>query len=186
MGKTGHLTCIELKEIVDGVSFPDRKVDCFVETGTYMGQSTLSASKVFDTVHTIEIVEDLQIKARNKCKDADNIFFHLGDTVQLLPAIVNGLADEQKGVLWFLDAHQSGADTSNNGEWVPLLKELNIILDGLNRKAVNIFVIDDVRLFSKHWDWEGISLGSIKKCFENHNIRTQSELLKNDRFIIYT
>jgi hypothetical protein len=179
MGKTGHLTQPEIKEIVD-----NKKVSTLVETGTYLGDSTVEASKYFDTVHTIEIVPDLHEKAKAKCKGIENIVFHLGDTVQLLPKIVEDV--KNSGCVWFLDAHQSGPETGNNGQWVPLLKELNLILDSIKDSTFDhIFVIDDVRLFSAHWDWAEVSIQSIEKCFVEHGISMKNKLLMNDRYIVY-
>jgi hypothetical protein len=178
MGKTGHLTVEELTGIIKNA-----RPDYFVETGTYLGDSTLEASKVFKHVHTIEIVPELREKAMEKCKNSDNITFHQGDTVLLLPEIVKSL--KEHCCVWFLDAHQSGHDTSNNGTWVPLLTELEIILDNIDTTLRHVFIIDDVRLFSAHWDWANISLQSIEKCFKDRYISVSSKSVLNDRFILH-
>jgi len=178
MGKTGLLTQEELQDIIK-----DKKIKVMLETGTYLGDSTLEGSKMFEHVHTIEIVPELREQAIEKCKDRDNITFHLGDTVKLLPNIVDEIREP---CLWFLDAHQSGPETSNNGEeWVPLLKELAAILEHMNRDVDNVFTIDDVRLFSKHWDWEGVSIKSIEECFRVHGVEIKYRRIKNDRFTVY-
>ena len=177
MGKTGHLTQEEINGIIE-----DRKLDNFIETGTYLGDSTLEASKVFTTVHTMEIVPDLQRQAIEKCSSANNIHFHLGDTVKLLPDIVQNLTG---GCLWFLDAHQSGPETSNNGVHVPLLHELDIILDNMNRSDEHVFIIDDVRLFSAYWDWANISIQSIIQKFSSRDLKITRKNISNDRLVIY-
>jgi hypothetical protein len=178
MGKFGHLTVEEIKEITE-----EKEFECLIETGTYLADSTIEASKCFDTVYTIEIVDKLYDQAKERCKDITNIVFHLGDTIKLLPDIINKVYG--LNCVWFLDAHQSGPDTSNNGKWVPLLDELNIILRNFDRSKYHIFIIDDVRLFSAHWDWSGISVSSIEQQFKNYNINVIYSKLMNDRFILY-
>lgn len=178
MGKTGHLTVSEIKQILK-----NKHIDYFVETGTYLGDSTLEASKVFKHVHTIEIMPLLYEQAKNKLNQRANITFHLGDTITILPGIADGIKD---GCVWFIDAHQSGPETGNNGVCVPLLAELNIILGGIGKlNKSHIFIIDDVRLFSAFWDWADVSLQSIEKCFQGKNIIIKDKAVVNDRFIIY-
>jgi len=82
--------------------------------------------------------------------------------------------------MFFLDAHQSGNDTSNNGKNVPLLDELNIILK--NNYYPCIIIIDDVRLFDNYWDWKGITVQHILNIFGN---RLKDHSISNDRMIIY-
>lgn len=185
MGKTGHLVKSEIIEIIQ--DFPD--ISIFVETGTYLGNSTKEASFVFDKIITIEINEQLYNKAIDFCDDVikeKNIIFYLGDTLNLLPNIVNTIKESCESCMWFLDAHQSGIDTSNNGIHVPLLLELDIILSKLYKKVNHIFVIDDVRLFSNAWDWSDISFQSIHSIFKKYDIPIKKQYIKNDRFILIT
>ncbi len=176
MGITGPLTEKEIKSIVG-----DFSITTFVETGTYLGDSTLSASQVFDRVHTIEIQHALHEQAKAKCSAQSNITFHHGDSVNILSQIVKECGNG--GVFWFLDAHQSGPESGNNGTFVPLLEELNAILENIS--GTHIFVIDDVRLFSAFWDWEGISFQSIEQCFKKYDVNIQRKTVSNDRFILY-
>jgi len=180
MGRTGHLLESEIRNIIH-----NKTVNNFIETGTYLGNSSSEASKVFDTVDTIEIVPELHEQAKVNCANLKNITFHLGDTLQLLPDIIRDVISRGSGCVWFLDAHQSGAETGNNGIRVPLLNEINIILDGIQQDQDHIFIIDDVRLFSAYWDWNEISLQSINECFKRRNIVIKNKSLINDRYIIY-
>lgn len=177
MGKTGKLTIEELTDYLSG------RVDIktFVETGTYLGDSTEVASYVFERVESIEICQDLYNKASQKLT-SPRIKLHLGDTVQLLPDIVKTI---DAPCMWFLDAHQSGPETQNNGQWVPLLNELDIILRS-RKEYHDIFVIDDVRLFSAHWDWADVSLESIQDIFKRYGIPIVNKFVKNDRFVLTT
>ena len=180
MGKTGYLTENEIYQILSTCGISKEDIPYFVETGTYHGDSTREAAKVFENVHTIEIMDDLWSEnvSTNKELGIDNIECHHGDSLVTLPSIVKSI---DKPCFWFLDAHQSGPDTGNNGEWVPLLKELDIIL---GNKVEGIFVIDDVRLFSKHWDWAAVSLESISNLFGKHGYDVSESYLMNDRYIL--
>ena len=59
----------------------------FVETGTYMAETTVMASNVFDIVHTIEIKKEFCDRARNLHKDKKIFGFiwviHLFDALYL-------------------------------------------------------------------------------------------------------
>ena len=47
-----------------------------VETGTYIGNSTLFFSNLFETVHTVELNPEFQNRAKGHCRDQTNITFH--------------------------------------------------------------------------------------------------------------
>jgi hypothetical protein len=155
----------------------------FVETGTYMADTTITASYIFEDVFSVEINKVLYEKATEKCSNRTNIHLTLGDSVQWLSNVLPTL--KHKGVVLFLDAHQSGHDTSNNGKWVPLLEELAVIAKQLKNTTGHILIIDDVRLFSKHWDWEGVSIDTIHKCIEKEGMTPLHSEVVNDRLIIY-
>lgn len=185
MGKYGHLTTQEIHEILDMVGI-QHVPDYFVETGTYMGHSTLEASRVFSQVYTIELNEQLIDIAKQRCKDVNNIIFLRGDSLQLLPTTFVPNAS----YCWFLDAHQSGSDTCNNGIGVPLLQEIELILKFIynhkpKQSQSHLFIIDDVRLFSQN-DWLGVSIPTMRKLFEQYNISIIDEYIYNDRYIVHS
>ena len=149
-------------------------IKTFIETGTYKGETSIIASKFFD-VHTIEINEKLYNEVKEKYKNS-NINFYFGDSVQILKK----LQEKPMSTMFFLDAHQSGNDTSNNGKNVPLLDELDIILK--NNYYPCIIIIDDVRLFDNYWDWKGISVENIVDFFGH---RLKDYFISDDRMVIY-
>ncbi len=111
----------------------------FIETGTYLGDTSLEASKHFTQVYTIEAAEYFFKQAKEKCKEKHNVTLCLGDSREWLPQI---LIEKQNKVIFWLDAHYSGGETFNSTN--PLLKELEII----NINTVNaIILIDDARFF---------------------------------------
>lgn len=177
----GHLPEEECTELLRIAKTTPTEFKHFVETGTYKADTTLMASRLFENVHTIEIVHQLYTDAVERCKDASNVHLHNGDTLAILPQLIETVITGP--TVWFLDAHQSGHDTSNNGKCVPLLEELECILPRL-QDPLNLFIIDDVRLFSKYWDWEGINLQTIEAVFEQHKKQVQLKFVKDDRFVI--
>lgn len=176
----GHLVANEFTSILNMCKRKAVDINAFIETGTYKGHSSREAAKMFDRVITIELSSELYNEAKELSKEYSNINFHNGDTVELLPGILENI--EPGCFFFFLDAHQSGSDTTNNGENVPLLKELSIILDYI--KSNSIIVIDDLRLFEQAWDWAGVSIGSIRECFRNHNVSINDMFIAEDRLII--
>lgn len=181
MGITGCLTPSEIKTIIGERTIPTT----FIETGTYKGDSTHSAAQVFENVHTIELVDNLREQAKQKCQSFDNIAFHKGDSVQVLRTIMVDVQG-QGSCMWFLDAHQSGNDTSHVNEHVPLLSEIRVILDTLDMSVSHCFVIDDVRLFSNFWDWEHVNFQVIEDIFQSKGFKMIDRSIKNDRFIFWT
>jgi len=174
----GSLTEEEITTVLD--KFPAYKaIKTFVETGTYKGETSRLASKVFDVVHTIEIMPSLYQEARLTGCNAGitNIIYHLGDSVQIL----KHLQLVPVPSVFFIDAHQSGCDTGNNGTNVPLLQELDVILEKNMHPC--IFIFDDVRLFDKYWDWKNITETSILAQFKG---RDKHSFVSNDRLVVYT
>lgn len=89
-------------------------IKTIIETGTYMGATTLKLAKMAPRVFTIEINPEYFQKAANNFKDTPNISYHFGNSAEVLPEL---LADENNGnVFLLLDAHWE----SHN----PLLEEL--------------------------------------------------------------
>jgi hypothetical protein len=172
-----------------------KNIKNFVETGTYKADSTILAAKQFENIFTIEIVENLfkeaVIKAGGKLPNipllkgtsvqVKNINFSLGDSTQILNTITHQVSD---GAVFFIDAHQSGADTGNNGKWVPLFEELNIILS--HKIGPSVFIFNDLRLFDKHWDWKGINCNKIIEVFQKHKYPILKSYTQNDRFYVLT
>lgn len=169
-------------------SITHRSIKNFVETGTYKGDTTLMASKHFDQVYTTEIVKNLYDYSANRAKEAQrtNIHFYLGDSIVLLRDIMPKVIS---GAVFFIDAHQSGPDTSNNGkQLVPLLEELDVILS--YKLGPSLFIFDDVRFWigksQQAPDWSKISCLEILTKFMNRKYKIQTFFELNDRFYVLT
>ena len=159
--------------------------EIFVETGTYLGQTTNIAKNMFERVHTIEIAEHYY-------RDAKSLFFetnvtcHLGDSSVLLEDICKTL---DKPTCFWLDGHWSQGNTGKGIKNVPLYEELELIMKYCSQKCV--ILIDDCRLFETstiHDDgWKGINKNSIldivKSRLDSYSF-FPSYLDPNDRMVI--
>lgn len=116
----------------------------FVETGTYLGETTNVAKDIFQQVHTIEIKKELFENARAKFSQHLNVLCHLGDSSILLENICKTL---NKPTCFWLDGHWSAGDTGKGLKNVPLYEELELIMKHCSQKCV--ILIDDCRLFEK-------------------------------------
>jgi hypothetical protein len=175
----GSLTYDELIEYIEMDEY--KNIKNFVETGTYKGDTTVMVSKHFENVYTTEIVNDLHIQSKERAIHAgiENITFLLGDSVELLKEITPRVV---LGAVFFLDARQSGGDTSNNGKnHVPLFQELDVILS--HNVGPSIYIM---RLFDKYWDWTGITPSSIVAKFQEHCQNVVKSFPMNDRYYVLT
>ena len=99
--------------------------DIVIETGTHNGSTTIWLAENFKQVYTIEIDKDLIEQAKNKCSRFQNVNFSLGDSIQILPKILDEI---ETRCLFFLDAHWSSK--------TPTPKELEIIAEKCKVKPV--------------------------------------------------
>ena len=117
----------------------------FIETGTNNGTGVENALSVgFKSVYSIEIVEYLYEFCKNKFHANKDVHLHLGDSVNVLPVILN---DIKEPITFWLDGHYSGEGTGKGSDPNPLLKELDIIKKH-PIKTHTIF-IDDMRCWKK-------------------------------------
>lgn len=113
----------------------------FVESGTYLGATTASASPFFKTVITIELDNGLYHRAASMFSGSNVNVYH-GDSAEVLLRLRPIL---QEPVIFWLDGHYSGKGTARGDSNTPVLKEIAAIKSmGLTRWIV---LIDDIRLF---------------------------------------
>ncbi len=145
------------------LSLRDKKgIKVFVETGTYMGETTVWASEHFKKVYSIEAAESIYLKTKEKLKDYSNITLIFGESNKEL-----GKIPINEPALFWLDAHYSAGETFN-GE-VPLIEELKVI----NNLDIDSYIfIDDSRFITAKWLGEQyceladlINILSVKKRY---------------------
>lgn len=126
------------KVLVDFLS--ENIFPCFVETGTFKGETTLWASSLFARVYTIELNESYLANAKVSLGHKNNIAYYLGDSRGQLPVVLDSI--DSSCVLW-LDAHSGGGFFSDHDD-CPILEELCAI----NKSGLkSLILIDDVRGF---------------------------------------
>jgi hypothetical protein len=138
------------------------KIPCqiFVESGTYLGETTNLAKDIFEMVHTIEIKKEFFENATTKFSQDSNVKCHLGDSSILLEDICKTL---DKPTCFWLDAHWSSGDTGKGKKNVPLYEEIDQIMNHCSQPC--IILIDDCRLFEKEGEyldgWDVINKNTI-------------------------
>lgn len=115
--------------------------DYFIESGTFLGETSKTAAAVFAQVHTIELGNDLYQNACNKFRTTKNITVHHGDSGIILGNILPHLKGSK--LLW-LDGHYSEGITACGTYNTPIMQELGQI-KAHDRNA--IILIDDINLF---------------------------------------
>ncbi|MBS2027837.1 MAG: hypothetical protein JST54_08050 [Deltaproteobacteria bacterium] len=118
------------------------KVETFVETGTFRGQTTEWASGIFSKVYSVEAQPEIYAQTTARLSARTNITIRNTDTRSFLRELVPTL--KGPAVFW-LDAHWCGsAETHGSQDECPLTDELRFI--GESPLAHFVFV-DDARLF---------------------------------------
>lgn len=165
------------------------KYNCFIETGTLVGETIFALEPYFDKLYTIEFSENYYKNTKNKY-NGNKINFILGDSSivfeSLLPQITNKC-------IFFLDGHCSGGDTGKSDKDCPLDEEITHINNLFQNDA--IIIIDDFRLFGLDKssgklgeDWSKINkdnLLNILKSRIDKVYHLDSECAKDDRLIIH-
>lgn len=161
--KTGGLPIEYIKRFVD-----EYGIKVFIETGTAGGQSVSDASAIFETCHTIEIVE-----GRSNVWCPGNVTFYIGDSAKILKEV----ASQHKGqrIVFWLDAHWSEPyEAPSEVEECPLLYEIRAI-----KGHDALILIDDARLFfgahphpgdPRKWPRFDQVFAYLRECFPKHMI----------------
>ena len=128
-----------------------RYSDTFMETGSCMGRSIeLALSAGYKKVYSVEAKEEYHEHCKKLFANNSNVHLYLGKSVD---RIIDMLFEaEEKPLVFFLDAHVSGAASAGYLDWVEnqkesdydqdkvLKKEIEMIL---NHREDHIFIIDD-------------------------------------------
>jgi hypothetical protein len=118
----------------------------WVETGTYLGETTKYLARY---VYSIEPSKKYFDDAKEMFSKEKNIMLTHGTSEDCLESVISKINIES--ISFWLDGHYSGADTFEGKNHSPVLLELEIIEKYLdNFKNINI-LIDDFRIFNKHY-----------------------------------
>ena len=165
------------------------KYNSFVETGTFLGETTFTMEPFFNKLYTIEFSEKYYNNTKNKY-NGDKIHFILGDSSIVFESLLPNITDK---CIFFLDGHWSGGDTGHSNKDCPLNEEITHINNLFTNDA--IIIIDDFRLFGLDKssgklgeDWSKINkevLLNILQARINKVYHLDSETAKDDRLIIH-
>jgi len=114
----------------------------WIETGTYLGETTAFLAHIAPHVHTIEPSIELLEMARENCRHFSNISFHHGTSEATLSTVIASVAGNCS---FWLDGHYSAGNTYKGNLNTPIRHELKTIGKHIHRlKRLAIF-IDDTR-----------------------------------------
>jgi hypothetical protein len=133
--------------------------DEFVETGTLLGETTEIAAQLFSRVMSIELSPALAEAAAKRLSVYPQVQIIEGDSAVHLPRICRELG---RPTFFWLDSHWSSGITARGSVDVPLLAEINAIVQGCAPSC--IIVVDDVRLFGTtidSCDWSLITREAV-------------------------
>ena len=156
-----------------------KRIDNFIETGTYKGETSFWAANHFKNVYTIEIDPKISKETKSKSDCPKNIEFLVGNSKDVLPELVE---NNLSGTCFFwLDGHWCMGAGGKEDE-CPLLKELEAIKSIQNA----IIFIDDARCFlgplpapheSSHWPRIDQIFNNISFLFPEHRFTIQDDVI---------
>jgi hypothetical protein len=110
-------------------------IKVFVETGTFRGNNAEVHASNFETVLTVESLQEFYWKAKHKVFSYPNVFPVLGNSPDFLKEISSYLKNTGT-IFFYLDAHFYDATLPAKDRWV-VLKELRA-LEGFNNCVIAI------------------------------------------------
>jgi hypothetical protein len=114
----------------------------FVETGTFLGETTIAMSQVFERCWTVEIDKSLYEQALARFHGYHNITALHGDSESLIGPILREL--DRPAIFW-LDGHYSKGRTGRGRTATPIVRELTAIFQHPIKQ--HVILIDDARHF---------------------------------------
>jgi hypothetical protein len=155
----------------------------FIETGTYLANTTLWAAQHFDRVISMEADPKLYDRATKRLALCPNVDVRLGRSQDLLALLVRKLS--HPALIW-LDAHWCGGDIAVAGEdeECPLLKEIAAIDTGITQ---HLILIDDARYFfncpppphkHEHWPSEGAVMEQLRAKYDSYICVTNDVIIR--------
>lgn len=165
-----------------------KQYSCFIETGTFGGDTIFALEPYFDKLYTIEFNETYYDRAKNKY-NGNKINFILGDSSIVFESLLRNIGDKS---IFFLDGHWCGGNSGRSSKDCPLYEEITHINNLFKNEA--IIIIDDFRLFGLDetknggQNWGEINkekILDILKSRINKFYHIDSECAKDDRLIIH-
>ena len=115
----------------------------WIETGTYLGDTTSKLAKISQKVISIEPQTELSVFASKRLRRHKNVEIINATSESSITDILKGISGP---TCFWLDGHYSGDVTFQGSEVSPISAELSAISRYLTRNKV-VVLIDDFRLF---------------------------------------
>jgi hypothetical protein len=127
----------------------------WVETGTFLGETTSNLAKFAEIVYSLEPEKSLFLSAVKCFEKNSNVVLVGGSSEEKLFPVLDALTTEEiKDISFWLDGHYSAGVTFQGNEDTPIVFELSVIEQFLLSIAKVTIFVDDVRLFAKSSDLE--------------------------------
>ena len=120
-----------------------KEVKIFVETGTYLGDTSWAVRNTFREIHTVEMSEELYNEALKRFKNTRHVHLYQGNSEDILPSITSKITEN---AVFFLDAHHSGGVTTKGNDNTPIVKEIKEIFK--RERVGDIVIVDDADSFT--------------------------------------
>src|ERR1700758_2967605 len=128
--------CVLLRNGIDGATW--------VETGTYLGDTTALLSRHARQVYSIEPAPGLFEQAARRFRASSTVRLLPGTSEQRLPELLATLSGD---INFWLDGHYSAGVTYQGPVDTPIVNELECIANHLGRFRNIVVLVDDVRCF---------------------------------------
>jgi hypothetical protein len=146
----------------------------FVETGTFLGDTTLAMAEIFERCWTVEIDASLYAKALVRFEGRANITLLHGSSEKLIDSILEEI--DAPAVFW-LDGHYSHADTGRGALDTPILHELTRIFEHPIKD--HVILIDDAREFLGVRDYPTIkTLHRFVRAHSPYRMRVSNDIIR--------
>lgn len=186
------------KKLRDNITIPDYAVkrktiidlskqyhctEVFIETGTYMGDTVEYLKNDFKQLFSIELNEDLAVKAAKRFNSEPKIKIVQGDSATQLASLLSTI---NSPVSFWLDGHYSSEFQLGNEYIVtgkgekdtPVMEELIQISQHPIKN--HVILIDDARLFNGHDDYPTKQQVSefVKQHLPNHRFSIKKDIIR--------
>jgi hypothetical protein len=150
------------------------QANTFIETGTYLGDTTWYLRKNFRHLISIEIEPNLAAIARDRFSGHSNISIVEGDSGEQLSAVVPTVSSP---VLFWLDGHYSAGITGRGHSDCPIWEELAAISRQIDLRC-SIFV-DDARCFGTDVAYPTIAemQNWCREHFSRHSFSVENDII---------
>ena len=156
----------------------------WIETGTYLGETTQYLSRISKYVVSLEPANKLYAEAQIKLRELKNVRIIHGSSESSIKGCLENLDYSQKQDLNFwLDGHYSVGETYIGDHKSPILYELEVIGATVDFSKSLTILIDDVRGFSRTGELKG-GYPSLTYLVEWADSRNLYWVIEHDIFVM--